>query len=281
MSPQASLRTDQQLLLQGLVRSRSEAQRLLQAGCIRARLPDGTTIQPKASTRLPEQTVLERTDEDAERFVSRGGLKLAGALARFAVPVAGRLCLDVGQSTGGFTDCLLRRGARHVVGLDVGHGQIDPALRTDERVLVLEKIHIGHCSRAVLVEQMHTHAGLRWPGAAARVLEHGFDLVVADLSFISQRKVLAVLAALLADDGDLVTLVKPQFELGPGAVNKQGLVRDASRLDGLADAFGLALAEVKLQRLGWMDSPILGGDGNREFLLHARHRRTRQSPSHP
>lgn len=276
MHPLASLRTDQQLLLQGLVRSRSEARRLLQAGCIRARLPDGTTLQPKASTRLPEHAVLERTDDDAERFVSRGGLKLAGAIERFAVPVAGRFCLDVGQSTGGFTDCLLQRGALNVVGIDVGHGQVDPALRADPRVLVLEKTHIGQCTRATLAEQVngHAHDGVHWPALAKQVLARGFDLVVADLSFISQRKVLAVLAALVADDGDLVTLVKPQFELGPGAVNKQGLVRDAGRLDGLAGAFEQALAAVKMQCLGWMDSPIQGGDGNREFLLHARHQTT-------
>jgi len=171
---------------------------------------------------------------------------------------AGRRCLDVGQSTGGFTDCLLQHGAAHVVGVDVGHGQLHARIRADARVTAIEKIN----ARALRVEDLTSGGDT---GA-------GFDLVVGDLSFISLTLVLPALAPLLAPHGECLMLVKPQFELQPGQVGKGGLVRDPAlhrlveqRLRDACAALGLAVA-------GWTDSPIAGGDGNREFFLHARPR---------
>ncbi len=186
------------------------------------------------------------------RFVSRGGDKLDAALARFAVGVVGRRCLDAGASTGGFTDCLLQNGAGTVLAVDVGYGQLDPRLRHDPRVTVAERTNVRY---------------VRAPDVGGP-----FDVVVADLSFISLRTVVPVLAGELAGQGaDTVLLVKPQFEAGrEHAARGRGVIRDRSlRRRSLADVAS-ALEETGATIMGCMASPLLGPAGNAEFLLHAR-----------
>ncbi|MGZ5848225.1 MAG: TlyA family RNA methyltransferase, partial [Ramlibacter sp.] len=188
-------------------------------------------------------------------FVSRGGLKLAGALDAAGVDPRGWRCLDVGQSTGGFTDCLLQRGAAQVVGVDVGHGHQHERLRGDPRVVCLEKVNAREL----------TPAALQAAGASA-----DFDAVVGDLSFISLTLVLPALVPLLAPRGQLLMLVKPQFELQPGQLGKGGIVRDEALYPVVERRIRDACAAAGLAVQGWFDSPIRGGDGNREFFVLAR-----------
>jgi 23S rRNA (cytidine1920-2'-O)/16S rRNA (cytidine1409-2'-O)-methyltransferase len=241
-------RIDQLIVQRGLAPSRSAAQRLIERGAVRWLGAQGWSVPRKAGDELPEGCEIEITDDAELRWVSRGGLKLEGALVHCRLDVAGRLCLDAGQSTGGFTDVLLARGAARVVGVDVGHGQLHPKLRGDARVTVIEGVNARHLSAADL--------------PCPR-----FDLIVGDLSFISLTLVLPALAPLLA--GDLLMLVKPQFELQPEHIGKGGIVKDAGSYalveqrtrDGCA-ANGLAVRD-------YFDSPIAGGDGNREFFVWA------------
>ncbi|MEZ5653300.1 MAG: TlyA family RNA methyltransferase [Burkholderiaceae bacterium] len=251
----------------GLARSRTEARRLIDEGRLILRGPGGKRLPLKASTLVADHGALTRDGTAGTDFVSRGALKLAHALRVFSVPVAGRLAADLGQSTGGFTECLLQAGVRLVVGVEVGHGQLAASLRTDPRVFTLEKTHVRDAHRERLAEALDTAID------AGRVRSRGFDLVVVDLSFISQRRVMDAIVALLADDGDLVSLVKPQFELGTGAVDRRGLVRDRAALANLRPAFEAALTGHGMQLCGWTESPITGGDGNHELLMHARHAR--------
>ncbi len=244
------MRVDQLLLERGLASSRSQAQRLIAAG-VRWRGPAGWQVVTKNGEDLPAQAEIQLVDTAEARYVSRGGLKLEGALAASGIDPAGRVCLDAGQSTGGFTDCLLRLGAARVVGIDVGHGQLHPSLRSDPRVTCLERINV----RGLVAHELPVSP---------------FDLIVADLSFISLTLVLPALTALLAPTGDLLLLVKPQFELQPGQVGKGGLVRDPALYEQVEARLREACAALKLQVACWHDSPITGGDGNREFFLHAR-----------
>ena len=183
-------------------------------------------------------------------YVSRGGFKLAAALDSFGIRVEGRICLDVGASTGGFTDCLLQRGAHRVCSIDVGAGQLDWKLRTDPRVVVREGIN----ARYLRFEDIGELA----------------DLAVCDVSFISVTLILPALVPLLTQGGEMVILVKPQFEVGRGQVGKGGIVRDSQ-----LHAESCAKVEQAARQLGFstslMESPILGAEGNREFLLYARH----------
>jgi 23S rRNA (cytidine1920-2'-O)/16S rRNA (cytidine1409-2'-O)-methyltransferase len=209
----------------------------------------------KNGEELPEAAQLQLQDDAEARYVSRGGLKLAGALDATGVDPRGWRCLDVGQSTGGFTDCLLQRGAAQVVGVDVGHGQLHERLRGDARAVCLEKVNARELDAASL-----QRAGV----------EAGFDLVVGDLSFISLTLVLSPLAALLRDAGLLLMLVKPQFELQPGQLGKGGIVRDDALYPVVERRIRDACAQAGLAVQGWLDSPIRGGDGNREFFVLAR-----------
>jgi 23S rRNA (cytidine1920-2'-O)/16S rRNA (cytidine1409-2'-O)-methyltransferase len=189
----------------------------------------------------------------APRFVGRGGEKLDAALERFGVPVAGRRALDAGASTGGFTDCLLQRGAAQVVAVDVGYGQLHERLRADPRVEVRERTNVRTLDRSAL-------AG-------------GVDLVVADLSFISLRTVLPVLVPLVDPEGDLVLLVKPQFEAGRREASRgAGVVRDPEVWRRVLEEVARAARDSGADRMGLMASPLTGADGNVEFLLHARRR---------
>ena len=242
------LRADALLVQRGLAASRTQAQRLIDAGRVFA---DGEAVG-KPALELAPDVPLSVTPDDSDRYVSRGGLKLAGALAATGIAVAGKHCLDVGQSTGGFTDCLLQAGARHVTGVDVGHDQLHPRLRSEPRVTALEGINCRALTAADL--------GPALPAP-------GFDLIVGDVSFISMTLILPQLLPLLAGDGSMLLLIKPQFEVGPQNIGKGGIVRDPKcyrdverRFRDLAQISGLTAA-------AWLDSPITGGDGNREFFI--------------
>lgn len=242
------LRADALLVQRGLAASRTQAQRLIGEGRV---LADGKAIA-KPSLELPADAVLSVAEDESDRYVSRGGLKLAGALAHTGIAVAGRTCLDVGQSTGGFTDCLLQAGAAQVVGVDVGHGQLHAKLKNDGRVSALEGINCRALTAADLGEAMP--AG-------------GFDLIVGDVSFISMTLVLPQLPALLAADGDLLLLIKPQFEVGPHNIGKGGIVRDPSLYREVEGRFLEIAKNLGLTAKAWLPSPITGGDGNREFFI--------------
>jgi 23S rRNA (cytidine1920-2'-O)/16S rRNA (cytidine1409-2'-O)-methyltransferase len=233
-------RLDVLLVRRGLCPSREKAQRLIMAGQVFS----GGTRLDKASQALASDVPLEV--REGERYVGRGGLKLERALQHFAIDPAGRVCLDVGASTGGFTDCLLQHGAAKVYALDVGHGQLDWKIRSDPRVVVLE-----HCNARYLQ-----------PGD----LPEKADLVVADVSFISLTLVLPPAAQLLTDGGVILALIKPQFELSRGEVGRGGVVRDDA-------AHARAVEKIRdfAAARGWTwggvtGSPITGADGNREFL---------------
>ncbi len=246
------MRADQLLVERGLAASRSQAQRLIAAG-LRWRAPGGWKAVAKNGDELPADAELQLADAAESRYVSRGGLKLEGALRAAGVEPRGRLCLDVGQSTGGFTDCLLQHGARRVVGVDVGHGQLHERVRRDPRVACFEGLNARGLSAADL-------------GADAGP----FALMVGDVSFISLTLVLPALVPLLAPGGELLMLVKPQFELQPGQVGKGGIVRDASLFPVVVQRLRQACQALGLRVLGLHDSAIAGGDGNREFFIHAR-----------
>lgn len=249
------MRADQLLVERGLAASRSQAVRLI-AGGLRWRdagSSDAWRDVVKNKDDVPESAELELLDAAEARYVSRGGLKLEGALAASGIDATGKLCLDVGQSTGGFTDCLLQRGAARVVGVDVGHGQLHARLREDERVVAIEGVN----ARALSADDLGEEG------------ESRFDLIVGDLSFISLTLVLPAVVGFLADDGRLLMLVKPQFELQPGQVGKGGIVRDEAMYTVVEKRLRDACEALGLRVLQWFDSPIAGGDGNREFFIHA------------
>ena len=245
------MRADQLLVQRGLAPSRSAAQRLIAQGAVRWRGPAGWAAPRKAGDELPEGCELQVADDAELRWVSRGGLKLEGALAHCALDVSGKTCLDVGQSTGGFTEVLLARGAAGVVGIDVGHGQLHAKLRGDPRVTALEGVNARHLDAAALPLQR-------------------FDLIVGDLSFISLTLVLPALALLLAEGGELLMLAKPQFELQPADIGRGGIVRDAAAYTRVEQRIRAACAECALDVVDWFASPIRGGDGNNEFFVRAR-----------
>jgi len=269
------MRIDQLLVQRGLAASRSQAFRLVAAGVgwrLGAAAPWRNAT--KAGDEVPESAELQLIDASESRYVSRGGLKLEGALLAGGVQAQGKTCLDVGQSTGGFTDCLLQAGAGHVVGVDVGHGQLHPRLRADARVVCLEKINARELAADQLmlvlgVENTVANNVRQSSGNGQKILK--FDLIVGDLSFISLTLVLPVLVPLLATDGDLLMLAKPQFELQPQDIGKGGLVRDPALYARVEQRLRDACTGLGLKVMGWYDSPIAGGDGNREFFIHARH----------
>ena len=246
------MRADQLLVERQLASSRSQAQRLIASG-VQWRL-QGAAWQPvrKNGDELPPNAELQLQDEAEARYVSRGGLKLESALAQVGLDVTGLRCLDVGQSTGGFTDCLLQHGAAQVTGLDVGQGQLHSQLRADARVTAHEKVNA------------------RDPEALAAVLKEAFDLLVGDLSFISQTLVLPAVLAWLKPGGQLLMLVKPQFELQPAQIGKGGIVRDPALYAEVEQRLRQCCADQQVEVLQWLDSPIAGGDGNREFFIHGR-----------
>ena len=237
-------RVDRLLVERGLAPSRTRAQALVMAGLV---LVGEQRVEKPSETYPPDAPLRVRGSEDpAARYVGRGGLKLAKALDEFGVDARGLTCLDVGASTGGFTDCLLQHGARRVVSLDVGHNQIAWRLRADPRVEVREGVNARHLKSEDFAER--------------------FDLITLDVSFISATKILPALVPLLKDGGRLVVLVKPQFEVGKGEVGKGGVVRDPVQHARVVEEVNDAARALGLLLRGVTESPITGADGNREFL---------------
>jgi 23S rRNA (cytidine1920-2'-O)/16S rRNA (cytidine1409-2'-O)-methyltransferase len=235
-------RLDQALVERGLVASRERAQAMVRAGLVR--VAGVTTGKPDQLVTAEE--AIEVTGTTA--YVSRGGEKLAAALDAFKIDPGGRTALDVGASTGGFTDVLIQRGAARVIAVDVGYGQLAWSLRQDPRVVVMERVNIRH------LDQLPAPA----------------DLAVIDVSFISLRLVLPRVHALLRAPGEIVALVKPQFEVGKGAVGKGGVVRDPEQHREVVSGLRQFAGEIGYAVSGEIPSPIVGAKGNREFLLYLK-----------
>lgn len=247
------MRLDQLLVSQGLTSSRTRAQRLIRHG--RVRLAENGKPLTKVSEKWPEDTCFEMEDDAEERYVSRAGLKLEAVLIALELRFDDCVVLDIGQSTGGFTDCALRFGACHVIGVEVGHGQLAAELRNDPRVTCLEGLNARSMSNAKALNSLLTVQPI--------------DSAVMDVSFISQTLIIPEIAALLPAGGQLISLVKPQFELNPGALDKRGIVRNAKHYAEVEANIRSACDACALAIHHWQESPITGGDGNREFLLHA------------
>lgn len=238
------MRLDTYLASNGLAKSRTRAAELISGGYV--------TVNGKVETK-PSREVSETDDivvtGEEHGFVGRGGMKLDGALTRFGIDVTGFVCGDIGASTGGFTDCLIKRGARHVYAVDAGHGQLDSSLIVDPRVTSLEGVNARYMTKDTLPEKC--------------------DMVVSDLSFISQTLVIPAITDILKPDGLFITLIKPQFECGRSALNKNGIVKDKNEhLCALRSVVSCAVS-CGLMPKKIMPSPIKGGDGNREFLMLA------------
>ena len=239
----AKKRLDVELVERGLVQSRERAQALILAGEVyvdrqKARKA-GQSVDPGADIEVRQPL----------RYVSRGGLKLEAALDGFQISPAGKVCLDIGTSTGGFTDCLLQGGAIRVHCVDTGAGQIDWKLRSDPRVILHERLNARYLTPDQIGEPV--------------------DLIVCDVSFISVTLLIPALAPILKSEGDWIILVKPQFEVGREGVGKGGIVRDPALHEFACQRVEGALHEARF-KTSRMDSPILGMEGNREFLVHAR-----------
>lgn len=235
-------RLDQLLVARGLAKSRAQAQALILAGRV---VVEGLTA-PKAGALVPDEAGI--TLKEPPPFVSRGGEKLAGALEHFQVSPAGQVALDVGASTGGFTHCLLSRGARKVFAVDVGYGQLDAALRHDPRVVVLERQNIRHLPREAIPEPI--------------------DLATLDLSFISLTLVLPKILEWLRPGGKILALVKPQFEVGKGQVGKGGVVRDPQLQMAAVQRVAAAAAGLGFKVSPAFPSPLKGPKGNQEYFLY-------------
>lgn len=237
-------RIDKLLVERGLADSRTKAQAMIMAGVV---LVDEQRVEKPSHQFDPNSSIrIKGSDDPTARYVGRGGLKLEAALREFQIDVNGFYCLDVGASTGGFTDCLLQNGARAVVAIDVGHNQIDWRLRNDPRVEVREGVNARFLRREDFPEL--------------------FDLAVMDVSFISATKVLPALVPLVAPGGAIVTLIKPQFEVGRGEVGGGGIVRDPAKRQRVIEEVNDAARSLGLKVVKVIESPITGADGNVEYL---------------
>jgi 23S rRNA (cytidine1920-2'-O)/16S rRNA (cytidine1409-2'-O)-methyltransferase len=237
-------RIDKLLVEHGFAESRTRAQAMVMAGVV---LVNEQRVE-KSSEQFPvnAQIRIKHGEDPTTRFVGRGGLKLGAALQKFRMDVTGWTCIDVGASTGGFTDCLLQQGARKVYAIDVGHNQIDWRLRNDDRVEVREGVN----ARYLQPEDFDV----------------SFDLAVIDVSFISVTKVLPAIVRLLKVDGRLIVLIKPQFEVGKGEVGSGGIVRDAEKRARVIEEVHRCAADLGLNKIDVIESPIKGAEGNVEFL---------------
>ena len=296
------MRADLFLVENGFATTRSQAQRLIAAGVQWRVMVDTEVDAPwkrvaKNGDEVPDGAELEVLDNTEAKYISRGGLKLEGALKATKVDVTGLRCLDIGQSTGGFTDCLLQHGAAQVVGVDVGHGQLHATMRDDARVVCIEGVNARaltaddlaeHYRRAMHLkdggedgdfvdeyddedrEDLDDHEKDEDQGEGGGGFNPLFDFLTGDLSFISLTLVLPAVARLLKADGHLLMLVKPQFELQPGQIGKGGIVRDPVHFEFVEKRLKDTCAALGLDVLGWLESTITGGDGNREFFIHAK-----------
>lgn len=237
-------RIDKLLVAKGLAESRNKAQAMVMAGVV---LVDNQRVEKPSDQFSPESSIrIKDADNPAAKYVGRGGLKLEAALREFHVDVRGLTCLDVGASTGGFTDCLLQHGAVSVVAVDVGHNQIDWRIRKDPRVEVREGVN----ARYLQPQDFSTP----------------FDLIVVDVSFISLTKVMPALMPLMKDDAKLITLIKPQFEVGKGEVGSGGVVKDPAQHERVVQEIREFAGELGLITQQVVKSPIQGAEGNIEFL---------------
>lgn len=236
-------RIDKLLVDHGFAESRTKAQALVMAGIV---LVDEKRVEKPSESFLFESKIRLKGKTAETRYVGRGGLKLEKALDECHIRPDEYVCLDVGASTGGFTDCLLQHGARKIISIDVGTNQIDWKLRNDSRVEVRENVN----ARYLKPEDFN----------------ESFDLIVMDVSFISVTKIIPALISLLKEDGKLIILIKPQFEVGKGEVGKGGIVRDKEKQEKVVSEVTRFAETCGLKVLNVIDSPILGADGNKEFL---------------
>lgn len=272
------MRADLFLVEHGFAATRSQAQRLIASG-VQWRAEDSAPWKKVAKNgdEIPDGAELQIPDTTEAKYISRGGLKLEGALKSTGLSVAGLRCLDIGQSTGGFTDCLLQQGAVQVVGVDVGHGQLHPSLRGDPRVLCIEGLNARSMTASDLMAGPAQAAAAEgesgdeddFAADDGEAVEADFDFLTGDLSFISLTLVLPAVVRLLKAGGHVLMLVKPQFELQPGQIGKGGIVRDAVHFEFVEKRLRDACAALGLDVKAWLASPIDGGDGNREFFIHA------------
>lgn len=236
-------RIDKLLFDRGLADSRTKAQAMIMAGSV---LVDEKRVEKPSEAFCAEANIRIKGGGDEMRYVGRGGLKLEAALDHFQIRPDGYVCIDIGSSTGGFTDCLLQHGAAKVVAVDSGTNQLVWALRNDERVDVRESTNARNLSSADFDQK--------------------FDLAVMDVSFISVTKLLPALVPLLKEDGRIVVLIKPQFEVGRGEVGKGGIVREPDKHERVVNVVNAFAESIGLNVAGVIDSPILGAEGNKEFL---------------
>ena len=237
-------RIDKLLVERGLADSRTRAQAMIMAGIV---LVDEQRVEKPSHQFDPNSTIrIKGNNDPSTRYVGRGGLKLEAALREFQIDVKGLNCLDVGASTGGFTDCLIQNGARKVMAIDVGHNQIDWRLRNDSRVEVREGVNARYLQAEDFAQQ--------------------FDLAVMDVSFISATKVLPAIVPLVVPGGAIITLIKPQFEVGRGEVGSGGVVRDPAKRSRVIEEVNNAAAALGLRVVNVIESPIQGAEGNVEYL---------------
>ena len=236
------------LVERGLAESRTKAQAMVMAGVVL--VDDQRVDKPSHQFDTNSAIRIKGGDDPTTRYVGRGGLKLEAALREFQIDVSGLTCLDVGASTGGFTDCLLQNGAKKVVAVDVGHNQIDWRLRNDPRVEVREGVNARYLKPEDFQEK--------------------FDLAVMDVSFISATKVLPAIVPALIEGGSIITLIKPQFEVGRGEVGGGGVVRDPAKRERVVEEVNEAASALGLEVVKVIESPIQGAEGNIEFLAQYR-----------
>lgn len=248
------IRADLLLTEQGLAKSRTQAQHYISDGRVSYKQGETWLSVTKPGLKLSTDCELKVIEDESDQYVSRGALKLKGALEHTKLDIHHFQVLDVGQSTGGFTDCALQHGASKVIGVEVGHDQLDQTLRNDPRVTCLEGMNARNLTKSDIEPYFP---------------ENGFDLVVMDVSFISQTKILQNLPSLLKSQGHLITLVKPQFEVGKEFVGKGGIVKDKKRVEQLEKEIKAFVHKLGFEVKCYIESPIKGGDGNKEFLLWA------------
>ncbi|MEP6925346.1 MAG: TlyA family RNA methyltransferase [Pyrinomonadaceae bacterium] len=236
-------RIDKLLVERGLTESLTKAQALVMAGVV---LANDQRVEKASQEFAPDSNIRFKGESEASRYVGRGGLKLEKALSGFGLNVSGFVCLDVGASTGGFTDCLLQHGAAKVYAIDVGHNQIDWKLRQDARVEIRENVNARYLKIADFAES--------------------FDLIVMDVSFISVTKIFPAIVPILKDAGKIITLIKPQFEVRRGEVGKGGIVTEPEKHARVISEINQAALKNGLKVSDVIDSPILGVEGNKEFL---------------
>ncbi|NIM02904.1 TlyA family rRNA (cytidine-2'-O)-methyltransferase [bacterium] len=239
-------RLDKLLVERGLASSREKAKRLIMAGCVWV----GERRVTKVGAEFPADMEVEVKESPLRKYVSRGGLKLEAAIKDFGLSIKGKVCLDVGASTGGFTDCLLQNGAKKVYALDVGYGQLDWKLRNDPRVVTIEKTNIRYFN--------------------GKEIKNPVDLATIDVSFISLDKVLPKVKELIGKKGEIVSLIKPQFEAGREKVQRGGVVKDKKVHQEVIDKIKILSGELGLEVKGLTTSPIKGPSGNIEYFIYLR-----------